>query len=216
MKIVKNKLQGLSSLKFKRAWRAWLLTVLILLSCIIPLRLAITLYQTPVPQAILVLDGQPDRIKFAAQFWQLHPSLEIWLSGCCSNSILNRSIFQQAGVPEQWVNYDLRATDTVTHFTTLVGDFAHWNIRHLYMITSDYHMARARAIARLFFGSRGIAVTPVSVPSKGHQPESLIRIVRDCIRFVLWIMTGHTGASFNPHLSSCRACITNQTHPLQW
>lgn len=208
----KQKLQWLSSLRFRRAWWTWLLTVLIVLSSIIPLRLAITLYQTPVPQAILVLDGAPDRIKFAAQFWQLHPTLEIWLSGCCSNSVLNRSIFRQAGVPEQWVNYDLRATDTVTHFTTLVGDFAHRNIRHLYMITSDYHMARARTLATLFFGSRGIAVTPVSVQSQGHQPESLIRIVRDCIRFVLWTVTGHTGASFNPRLSGCRACQADSAH----
>ncbi len=212
MKIVKNKLQRLSSLKFKKAWRTWLLTVLILLSCIIPLRLAITLYQTPVPQAILVLDGQPDRIKFAAQFWQLHPSLEIWLSGCCSNSSLNRSIFWQAGVPEQLVHYDLRATDTVTHFTTLVENFAAQDIRRFYLITSDYHMTRARAIATLVFGSRGIAATAVSVPSNDYPSESLSRILRDCIRSLFWMLTGHTGASFNHRLSGCRSCNTNQAY----
>jgi uncharacterized SAM-binding protein YcdF (DUF218 family) len=123
MNMFKQTLPWLSSLKFRRACQVWLLTVLLLLGSVIPLRLAITSYQTPVPQAILVLDGDLDRSRLAAEFWQLHPILEIWLSGCSSNSVLKKSIFRQAGVPEQYVHYDLRATDTVTHFTTLVDDF---------------------------------------------------------------------------------------------
>ena len=61
-------------------------------------------------------------------------------------------------------------------------------------------MARSRAIATLVLGSRGIAVTPISVPSTGRQPESKLRIARDCIRSLVWMLTGHTGARFNPDL----------------
>lgn len=161
------------------------------------LRIAITLNQSPFPQAILVLEGNSDRIEFAAQFARLHPNLKIWVSGNPKGLSLNRSIFRQLGIPDQRIHYDFCAIDTVTNFTCTVEDFTTQNVQHLYLITSDYHMARSRAIAALVLGSRGIAVTPVSVPSKNHQSESLIRILRDCIRSLIWIGTGRSGASFN-------------------
>ena len=72
------------------------------------------------------------------------------------------------------------------------------------MLTSDYHMRRARAIATLVFGSIGIAVTPVALPFPAHliQPESKLRITRDCIRSLILIVTGRTGASLNAELKS--------------
>lgn len=175
-------------------------TGLIFLIGFIPLRLAISLIHAPTPEAILVLGGNSDRMKFAAQFWQQHPSLEIWVSDYRSNFTLNSSIFQAGGVPEQKVHYDFCPTDTVTNFTCFLKQVARRDIQHLYLITSDYHMARSRAIASVILGSRGIAVTPLSVPSKDRQPESLIRIIRDFIRSLLWIVTGRTGASLNPDL----------------
>jgi uncharacterized SAM-binding protein YcdF (DUF218 family) len=182
------------------------LIVLILLSSIIPLRVAIALHQTPIPQGILVLEGEARRIIYAAQFSHCHPPVDIWVSGCCSDSVLNKSIFQQEGIPAELVHYDLRATDTVTHFTTLVDYFVAQDIRHVYMVTSDYQMTRAKAIATLVFGSRGIAVTPVSVPSKNVPKETLSRILRDCLRSVFWIVTGHSGASLKSRSIACRIC----------
>jgi uncharacterized SAM-binding protein YcdF (DUF218 family) len=41
---------------------------------------AIAFDQAPLPQAILTLGGDPTREAFAAQFAQMHPSLEIWVS----------------------------------------------------------------------------------------------------------------------------------------
>ncbi|HEY9874062.1 MAG TPA: YdcF family protein [Candidatus Obscuribacterales bacterium] len=209
MSIVKVKMMLLSRLRLSSSWLVLTLTLLILLSMVIPLRLAITLAQTPNPQAILVLDGEAARIMLATEFSRSHPTLEIWLSGCCSNSVLNSSFFQQAGIPSGRVHYDLRPTDTVTHFTSIVRDFATQDIRHVYMITSDYQMRRARAIATLVFGSRGIAVTPVSVPSNGSYRESRIRTLRDGIRSLVWIITGQTGASLKTRRSACRYCNSN-------
>ena len=55
-----------------------------------------------------------------------------------------------------------------------------------------------KAIATLVLGSWGIAFTAVSIPSR--QPvESWIRILRDVIRTLLWMITGHTGARFYPN-----------------
>lgn len=169
--------------------------ILVLLS-IIPLRLAIAYYQSPLPQAIFTLGGGLEREQFTAQFAQTHPALEIWISsGYPPEKAI--PIFQAAGIPDTRVIFDNRATDTVTNFTSLVADFKRHNIQHLYLITSDFHMPRAKAIATLVFGSWGIAFTPVSLPSR--QPvESWVRILRDVSRTLLWMVTGHTGARLHP------------------
>jgi uncharacterized SAM-binding protein YcdF (DUF218 family) len=98
------------------------------------------------------------------------------------------------------LHLDGRATDTVTNFTTLVNDFAEQRLQHIYLITSDYHMRRARAIATIVFGNQRIVVTPVAVASRNELPESLIRVLRDCGRSFLWIFFGRTGSSLNPRL----------------
>ena len=179
----------------------WLILAIALSVCsIIPAKIAIAFQQTPVPQAIFVLGGDSQRMKFAAQFWRSHKDLDIWVSD--SNSSLNydRLIFQQFGVPDERLRLDGRATDTVTNFTTLAEDFVENKIQHIYLITSDYHLRRARAIAAIVLGSEGIVVTPLAVPSLGEKSESLVRVVRDCGRSLLWIVIGRTGASLNPKL----------------
>lgn len=173
----------------------------IVLISIIPLRLAITLYQGPKPQAILILGGDNYlRLRLAARFAKSHPTLDIWISDRRQSFHFNQRLMQEVGIPESRLHYDLCATDTVTNFTCTVDKFVEKDIKHLFLLTSDYHMARARAIATLVFGSRGIVVTPISLPFPPHfsQPESNLKILRDCIRSLIWIVTGRTGASFNP------------------
>ena len=183
--------------------------ITILLS-IIPLRLAITWYQVPEPQAIFVLGGDIyRRIPFTAKFAQENPKLEIWLSDFPRAYKYSSRILQEAGVVQERIHYDFCATDTVTNFTCTVEDFVEKDLRHLYLITSDYHMRRAKAIATIIFGSRGIIATPISVPSNVFQPESWLRVLRDSIRSLLWIVNRKTGASFNPALKS--RYIQNQT-----
>jgi uncharacterized SAM-binding protein YcdF (DUF218 family) len=174
--------------------------LLVLLS-IIPIRMEITQQQVPVPQAILTLGGGQEREQFAALFVQRHPSLEIWVSSGIRPDKAY-AIFQVAGIPKARVHLDCRAVDTVTNFTSLVADFKQKNVRHLYLITADFHMARAQTIATLVLGSQGIAITPISIPNlypnRQHAPESWTHTLRDSGRAILWIMTGHTGASLNP------------------
>jgi uncharacterized SAM-binding protein YcdF (DUF218 family) len=171
--------------------------LLVLLLGLIPVRLAIAYSQSPSPQAIFILGGGPEREVFTAQFAKHYPSLEIWVSsGTAPEQAC--AIFHDAGIPPERVHLDRRAVDTVTNFTSLVADFKNLNIQHLYLITSDFHLSRAKAIATLVFGSWGIAFTPVSVPSK-EPPESLLHILRDIGRTLVWMITGRTGASFNPN-----------------
>ncbi|MBV5260257.1 YdcF family protein [Synechococcus moorigangaii CMS01] len=164
----------------------------------IPVRLIATSAYSPTPQVILTLGGGPSREEFTALFAQEHEDLDIWVSSGVPTQQA-QAIFQQAGIPNSRVHIDRRAIDTVTNFTSLVNDFRDRHIHHVYLITSDFHMRRARAIAFFVFGSRGIITTPVSIPS--IQPdETLGHVMRDIGRSVLWIITGRTGASLHPQL----------------
>lgn len=184
----------------RRCWVVVSVALILAIACIIPVRLAIAHFQTPQPQAILTLGSWSDREYFTAQFATAHPNLEIWVStGTPPENA--RAIFRAFNIPDSRVHLDRRAVDTVTNFTTLVEDFKQRRIQHLYLITSDYHMRRARAIATLILGSAGIAFTPVAVPS-GEPPESPLRILRDIGRAILWIFTGLSGASLNPDLEA--------------
>ncbi len=170
--------------------------LIIVLVAIIPVRMAIAAWVSPMPTAIFVLGGEPEREKFTAQFAQNHPSLPIWISSG-SPPEYAKPIFQAAKISDQLLHFDYNAIDTVTNFTTTVDDFKKFHIQHLYLITSDFHMRRARAIATLVLGSQGITFTPVSIPANRPQ-ESWLRIVRDSCRALLWIVSDRTGASLNP------------------
>ncbi|VEP18978.1 conserved hypothetical protein [Hyella patelloides LEGE 07179] len=159
----------------------------------IPLKMAIASKQNPQPQAILILGGSHKRELFTAQFAHLYPNIPIWLSSGADDTI-SRQIFRDAGIDLNRVYLDRRATDTVTNFTTLVKDFQQHKIKHIYLVTSDYHISRASAIATVVLGSKGIAFSPISVP-EDRPRESSFRIMRDTIRAFIWITTGYTGAS---------------------
>lgn len=152
----------------------------------------------PDPQAILVLEGQTSRVRLGATLAQQHPTLPLWVSGNPAGQPLNAAIFRQAGVAANRIHYDACATDTVTNFSCTVADLAEHRIRHVYLVTSDYHMTRSRAIAAIVFGSRGIVVTPVVLAAPDRHPESSWRTLRDVLRAILWLATGKTGASLKP------------------
>ena len=183
--------------QIKKYWVLGLAGFILVSLSIIPLRLAIAYCQSPDPQAILTLGGDVEREHFTAQFAQKHPQLNIWVSSGMPPEQAS-AVLKQANIPNSRFHLDYRAVDTVTNFTTLVADFQQHGIQHIYLITSDYHMPRAKTIATIVLGSQGIAFTPISIPSK--QPrESIFRIARDGGRSLLWIVSGRTGASFNPH-----------------
>ncbi|WP_414550975.1 YdcF family protein [Anabaena sp. CCY 0017] len=184
-------------LKLNKKYGVLILAGLILaLFSTIPIRLAIASYQSPHPQAILTLGGDPEREEFTAEFAQKHPRLDIWVSsGSPPQQALD--IFASADIAKDRFHLDYRAVDTVTNFTSLVDDLKNHQIQHIYLITSGFHMPRARAIATLVLGSQGITFTPISIPSSKPR-ESIVRIVRDSGRSLLWIVSGRTGASFHP------------------
>ncbi|MGI0489889.1 YdcF family protein [Pantanalinema rosaneae CENA516] len=148
------------------------------------------------PQAVLVLGGAPEREDFAAIFARQYPELPIWVSGG-SNPEYTEGTFADAGIDMHRLHIDRAAVDTVTNFTTIVDQLQAKGINSVYVITSDYHMRRARVIGEIVFGSRGITVKPVVVPSHRSSIEPMEKSIRDGARAILWLLTGHTGASLS-------------------
>ncbi len=166
----------------------------------IPARLAIARQQSPAPEMIFILGGSPDREQYTAKLAQKYPSLKIWVSTGTPEAA---HIFQAAGIARSRLYLDTRATDTVTNFTTVASDFKRRGIQHVYIVTSDYHMPRAEAIAAVVLGSQGITFTPLKVSGE-HRQESKLRVLRDVGRSLLWLVTGRTGASLRYRFPSIK------------
>ncbi|WP_414542530.1 YdcF family protein [Nostoc sp. CCY0012] len=147
------------------------------------------------PQAVLVLGGSTshlEREKFTADFAREHPNLPIWISGG-SPPKSTQDVFAKAGVDTKRLHLDYEAVDTVTNFTSLVDDLQARGIKSIYLVTSEFHMRRARVVGEIVLGSRGIYFKPVPVPSNNaHEPVE--KSIRDGARALLWVATGYTGA----------------------
>jgi uncharacterized SAM-binding protein YcdF (DUF218 family) len=187
------------AIKLKRNFGKLLLLSFLSVSIFIASSISINLInafrQSPNPQAILTLGGGAEREEFTAQFAHSYPSLPIWISSGLPQKQA-RQIFQQAGIDQKQINLDYRAADTVSNFTSLVKDFNRKKYQHIYLITSDFHLPRAKAIAFIVLGSHGIAYTAVPIPSD-KAAESKIKVIRDTARAVVWLITGKTGSSLN-------------------
>lgn len=166
---------------------------LVLTTVFISVRLKIARHQVPDPQAILMLGGEKQRDIQAAQLAQHESEMTAWISTQRSPDIIYQR-FADAGVPRDRVIIDDRATDTLMNFTTTVAALRAHNIRHVYLVTADYHMPRAEVIAFWIFGSRGIVCTPVNVQvtekNMIESGEHAWKIPRDIVRSWVWLATG--------------------------
>jgi uncharacterized SAM-binding protein YcdF (DUF218 family) len=173
----------------------WVLIVwLVWKVALIPVKIPITLMRFPEPQAIFILGGNFSRENFAAQFAQNKPEIDIWISHAPElkkQTAKIYRIFAESNIDRQKVHIDYEATDTVSNFTSLLDDFRQENIHHLYLITSASHMARARLIGTIIFGSNNIILTPIAV-NDGGKPEPAIKLVRDLLRSIIYLLTGFT------------------------
>ncbi|MEM6253262.1 MAG: YdcF family protein [Cyanobacteria bacterium P01_D01_bin.156] len=155
------------------------------------------MYQSPYPQAVLVLGGGKEREIAAAKLAAQEPNLKVWVSSGSLPPQANKT-FLAENIALSRVSLDYDATDTVTNFTTTVNKLKSEGIQNIYIVTSDFHMPRASAIAFWVLGSNSIAYTPVPVPSQ--QPtEPLHKTLRDITRSWLWLLTGRTGSSLDPN-----------------
>ena len=102
--------------------------------------------------------------------------------------------FVAAGIARSRVTADDSATDTVSNFSTALPLLRALRARHVLVLTSEPHAARAAAVAALTLGSCGLGATIVPLASPGAA-ESRLRLARDVARAALWALCGvHCGA----------------------
>ncbi len=144
----------------------------------------------PPPQLILVLGGDVDREKAAARLAR-RQGLPVVVSGGTNPEYAHWLFEQREGLPSDQVHLDYRASDTVSNFTSLVDDLRRARIRHALLVTSSDHMERALLVGQIVAGSRGIHLTPVSVPC-GHLciKERRRRLWQDGLRAIIWVLSG--------------------------
>ena len=175
---------------------------ILMLFVLFPLRRWMTYGRYPDPQAIVVLGGDFQRTRQAARLAQRYPQLPVVISDLPRFQRIHQQILDSAHIDPQRIIYDTCATDTLTNFTCLVDRPQQPPIHHIYLVTSDYHMARAQAIAAIVLSSRGMVMTPYTVtsPYAPESPESWGKMIRDQMRAIIWLVTGRTGASLNERI----------------
>ena len=144
----------------------------------------------PPPQMILVLGGDVAREQRAADL-AARQGLPVVVSGGSNPEYAHWLFEQRQGLPSHQVQLDYRARDTLSNFTSLVDDLRGARIRHALLVTSSDHMDRALLIGRIVAGSRGIALTPVSVPCGDRcHAEEIGKVWGDGVRAMVWVVTG--------------------------
>lgn len=171
----------------------WLIVSGLAISCWFGYR-EIQSYNTE-PEAVVVLGGHEAREKFAADLARKHPDLDIWVSSGSPQNYVEK-IFAFRGINSDRLHLNYQADDTVTNFTTLVDELKAQGIESIYLVTSDNHMTRARIIGEIVFGSHGIIIKPMAVPSQ-LPSEPLVKSLRDSARAIFWLLTGYTGSTWD-------------------
>ena len=154
------------------------------------------------PQVILVLGGDIDReiagIKIAKEL-----NLPLIVSGG-SNSQFSDWLIKEAGISEDLVKRDYRAKDTLTNFTSIIDDLNEEAITHILLITSKYHIDRAKVVGEIIASSRGIRMTSLSIPCKSFcsvkaKKESIQKKNIDFLRSIIWVLIGKDIKPFVPN-----------------
>jgi len=140
----------------------------------------------PVCTAILVLGGEPERDVFAVRLSrELLPPLHVFVSSPGGGAPERLKPLAETGL----LHLSWTAVDTVTNFSTMIPALLEFGIAHVWLVTSDYHMPRAEAVARIMFGGSHISFEPRPVAAE-HDAEPWHKMYRDVLRAWLWRFTG--------------------------
>lgn len=176
---------------YKR-WRyiklATLASVALLLgSWLLHLTLILQLNASNPVDAFFVLGGSINREIHVAQLAKQHPNLPILISqGSKDPCIL--LIFEREGARLEKVWLEKCAESTFGNFFFGIPVLEDLGVRKVKLITSATHLPRAKWLAQILLGARGIWVEPEIVAEAGipGNQESLVKTGLDVARSLLW------------------------------
>lgn len=138
---------------------------------------------------ILELGGNVNRVNKAVELAKNYPDAFIIVSSETSPDVVV-SAFDNAEISRERLLLDYQAWDTVTNFTTTYKLIKSFQPQKLYIVTEQFHMRRAKAIADAVYFRRGVELIPSPYEST-HPEEPLKLIVEDFLRASLWRGTGY-------------------------
>ncbi|MCT7982231.1 YdcF family protein [Laspinema sp. A4] len=139
--------------------------------------------------AILVLGGSIKREMYVTQFAKQNPDLPIVISqGSASPCV--QLIFERDRAPNQNVWLERCAYSTFTNFTFSGELLKQWNVKKVKVITSETHLPRAKWLAQILLGAKGIAVEIETVQEEGipGNQEFWLKTALDVTRSLIWVI----------------------------
>ena len=140
---------------------------------------------------ILELGGNPARLYRVIELARQYPDAKVIISSEGSPDHVV-GLLRGAGIPDDRFILDFKAWDTVTNFTHTLQLAKSYAPGTIYVVTDQFHMKRAMAIAKAVYFLRGIKlVAEPYMGSEPHPPESEELVRYDRRRSWLWRLTGY-------------------------
>jgi hypothetical protein len=143
---------------------------------------------------------------FVEDPWRIHDALRLWRQRPGSLLVMQGRPSSQVQVRHHLTSRDMwppgqgrmllltPGCDTVAQIRALSAVLSHIPAPgRVTIVTSEAHLARSVAIARILLGGRGWRVEGFPVVGHDNRPEHPWRIHRDRIRAQLWRATGWDG-----------------------
>ncbi|MEC4813826.1 MAG: YdcF family protein [Scytonema sp. PMC 1069.18] len=138
--------------------------------------------------AFFVLGGSIRREIYVAEIAKQHPRTPILISHGSTDPCIWLIFQQRAAERMQNVWLEKCANSTFGNFYYSIPILRHWGVRKVKLITSPTHLPRAKWMAQILFGARGIWVEPEIVQEQGvpGNRESWLKTGLDVTRSLLW------------------------------
>jgi uncharacterized SAM-binding protein YcdF (DUF218 family) len=153
--------------------------------------------------AVFVLGGSIQREILAAQLSKKNPSLKILISQGSADPCIVK-IFKEEGGNLNKVWLEKCAESTFDNFFFSLPILKKWNVRKVKLITSASHLPRAKWLAAIMLGARGIAIDFEIVTERGvpGNQEFWLKTFLDLVRGIIWAMANqiiepHCGKTIN-------------------
>lgn len=154
-------------------------------------------------EVISVFVEDPWRSNTALRLWQSRPGSLLIFQGRDSSQAVNDDHLSHRNLLPPDSPRLIRLTpgcDTVEQITALAGWLERFPERgRITLVTSEAHLPRSLAIARITLASRGWRVEGQVAPTGDNRPERPWRTVRDQLRSQLWRVTGWSGRPLPAH-----------------
>lgn len=140
---------------------------------------------------ILELGGNPARLYRVIELARQYPDAKVIISSEGSPDHVV-GLLRGAGIPDDRFILDFKAWDTVTNFTHTLQLAKSYAPGIIYVVTDQFHMKRAMAIATAVYFLSGMRIIPSPyMGSEPHDPEDPKYVRDDRFRAWLWRLTGY-------------------------